>query len=279
MNTMAPVPYELFALRYATRGGHRPEFFLATDVHDEPLSIDYYVWLARRPGHVCLIDTGFSVATGRKRRRELLRDPIEALSLLGTDSSEVQDVVLTHFHYDHAGNVDRLPNARFHVQDREMQYATGRHMAHKVLNASYDPKEVGTLVEKVFQGKVQFHDGDAMLSDGIALHRVGGHTMGMQVVRVFTQRGWVVLASDASLFYEGYLCCQPTRVLFHLGDTMQGYERIRAIAESDDHVVPGHDVRVMQIYAPPSPALDGIAVRLDGPPREPLNLSNDKETT
>ncbi len=131
-----PVPYELFALRYATRPGRRPEFFLGGDPHDDPLDVHYYVWLARRPGHVCLIDTGFSEAVARKRRRTLLRDPIDSLELLGTHGSQVQDVILTHFHYDHAGNFDRLPNARFHVQEREMQYATGKHMAQKGVNGS-----------------------------------------------------------------------------------------------------------------------------------------------
>ena len=70
-----PVPYELFALRYATRVGRRPEFFMGGDPHDEPMAIDYFVWLARRPGHACLIDTGFDEAMARKRRREFLRDP------------------------------------------------------------------------------------------------------------------------------------------------------------------------------------------------------------
>lgn len=267
---MSNVPYELFALQYATRPGRRPEYFLSHDVHDEPLSIHYYLWLARRPGHVCLIDTGFSAATANKRRRTLLRDPIDSLELLGTAASEVQDVVVTHLHYDHAGNVDRLPNAQFHLQEREMQYATGRHMAQKMLNAPYDPEDVGALVRNVFQGRVRFHDGDGRLSDGMTVHHVGGHTMGMQIVRVLTKRGWVVLASDASLFYDGYACCQPTRLLYSLPETLSGFASIRELADSVDHVVPGHDVRVMQMYAPPRPELQGIAVRLDDPPHTPL---------
>jgi len=269
---MSIVPYELFALHYATRGGRRPEYFLSHDVHDEPLSINYYVWLARRPGHVCLIDTGFNEATGARRRRALLRDPIDSLELLGTSADQVQDVVVTHLHYDHAGNVERLQNAQFHLQEREMQYATGRHMTQNVLNAPYDAGEVGALVRSVFQGRVCFHDGDGQLSDGLTVHHVGGHTMGLQIARVYTKRGWVVLASDASTFYDGYACCQPTRLLFSLPETLRGFERIRALADSIDHVIPGHDVRVMKTYAPPSSDLEGIAVRLDDAPHTPLSI-------
>jgi glyoxylase-like metal-dependent hydrolase (beta-lactamase superfamily II) len=140
-------------------------------------------------------------------------------------------------------------------------------MAHQVFSAAYEVDDVAALVRQVFQGRVRFHDGDSSLSDGITLHHVGGHTMGQQFARVFTRRGWVIVASDASHFYEGYMSCRPLRLVFHVGDMIRGFERIRELAESDDHVVPGHDAAVMRRYAAPSPQLEGIAVRLDDPPR------------
>jgi glyoxylase-like metal-dependent hydrolase (beta-lactamase superfamily II) len=226
--------------------------------------------VARRPGHVCLIDTGFGSEVARKRGRTLLRDPIESLLLLGIDADQVQDAVLTHFHYDHAGNFSRLRDARFHVQESEMQFATGRYMAHPAFSAAYEVEDVADLVRHAFSGRVTFHSGDSAISDGITLHHVGGHTMGQQFVRVFTRRGWVIVASDASHFYSGYMSCRPLRLVFNVGDMVRGYERIRALAESDDHVIPGHDTSVMSRYAPPSPELEGIAVRLDeAPSRSP----------
>lgn len=261
------VPYELFALRYATRAVNSRDLFLSAEPPGTETSVDYYLWVARRPGHICLIDTGFSNETARKRSRGFLRDPIQSLSLLGIEATDVQDAVLTHFHYDHAGNFSRLPNARFHVQESEMSYATGRYMAHPVFNAAYEPDEVADLVRHVYNCRVSFHDGDSAVSDGLALHHVGGHTMGQQFVRVFTRRGWVIVASDASHFYSGYMTCRPLRLVFNVGDMVRGYELIRMLAESDDHVIPGHDPGVMSRYSPPSPDLEGIAVRLDEAPR------------
>jgi hypothetical protein len=40
----------------------------------------------------------------------------------------VLDVVITHMQYDHAGNIALFPRARFHVQDAEMAFCTGRSM-------------------------------------------------------------------------------------------------------------------------------------------------------
>lgn len=262
-----PEPYELFALRYATRVGRRPEFFLGGDPHDEPMAIDYFVWLAKRHGHICLIDTGFNEAMARKRKRDFLRDPIESLSLLGVARDQIDDVILTHFHYDHAGNFDRVPCGRFHVQDSEMQFATGRHMAHKVFSAPYEVDEVTGLVRQVYDGRVVFHDGDARITDGMTVHHVGGHTMGLQFVRVFTRRGWVVVASDVAHFYEGFEHTRPLPLVYNVGDMVAGFSRLRDMAPTEDHIVPGHDALVMQKYPAPSPELQGIAVRLDVAPR------------
>ena len=261
-----PATYELFALRYATRNGRRPEFFLGGDPHDVPMSIDYFVWLARSANHVCLIDTGFNEAMAGKRRREFLRDPIDALSLLEVTPDRIDDVILTHFHYDHAGNFDRFPKSRFHVQDREMAFATGRHMVHRVFRAPYEVDEVTGLVRLVYAGRVTFHDGDAEISSGLTVHHAGGHTAGMQFVRVHTARGWVVVASDVSHFYANFQENRPLPQVFHVGDTVEGYRRLREMAPTEDHIVPGHDPLVMQKYSAPSAELEGIVVRLDTVP-------------
>jgi hypothetical protein len=70
-------------------------------------------------------------------------------------------------------------------------------MPHLVL-----PEDVLALVAANFAGRVRWVDGEAEIAPGISVHRVGGHTPGMQVVRVATALRYVVLASDASHFYE-----------------------------------------------------------------------------
>ncbi|MEJ0005437.1 MAG: MBL fold metallo-hydrolase [Steroidobacteraceae bacterium] len=60
--------------------------------------------------------------------RKLLRPVAEGLAAIGVDPQAVQDVVITHMHYDHAGNVPLFPKAQFHVQNAEMAYCTGRAM-------------------------------------------------------------------------------------------------------------------------------------------------------
>jgi glyoxylase-like metal-dependent hydrolase (beta-lactamase superfamily II) len=264
----SPVPFEVFAIRYAHHGGrHAGENYIGGgDFHDADTALDYFVWVLRRGEEIYLIDTGFDEAAASERGRQLLMRPSAGLKLLGIDAAALKNVILTHLHYDHAGTLDDFPAATFHVQDAEPGYATGRCMCHKVLRQPYDVEDVVTFVRKVYADRVVFHDGTAELAPGLSLHLVGGHSDGLQIVRVWTRRGWVVLASDATHLYGNIERGIPFPAVFSVGDMMEGFNTVRALADSEDHIVPGHDPQVMQRYPAPDPSLQGKVVRLDVPP-------------
>lgn len=262
-----PLPcYEVHALRYATREGRRRNNFLGGDPHDAPMPMDYFVWVIRGEGRTVVVDTGFGAEVAAKRGRTLLRRPAEALALMGVDAATVKDVVITHLHYDHVGTFDDFDLARFHLQDDEMAYATGRHMRHRQFNHGYEVDEVIGMVRMVYKDRVVFHKGEAELAPGISVHRIGGHTHGLQCVRVHTARGWVVLASDASHYYEHFEMRRVFTTMFNVGEAVDGYQTLLRLADSPDHVVPGHDPLVMSRYPAPQAELAGIAVSLHEPP-------------
>jgi glyoxylase-like metal-dependent hydrolase (beta-lactamase superfamily II) len=255
--------YEVYAVKYAQHARRASENFLGGDPHDGPMPLDFYVWLLRGAGRDIVVDTGFSAAAAARRQREHLRCPTEGLRLLGCEADEVRDVVITHLHYDHAGNFDLFPAADFHLQDREMQYATGRHMGTRVHRGAFDLEDVVGMVRRNYAGRVRFHDGDAEIAPGVSVHLIGGHTLGLQAVRVATRRGWVVLASDASHFYANMERARPFPIVASVIDMVQGYARLRSLADSTDHIIPGHDPQVLARYPAPEAALQGIAARLD----------------
>lgn len=240
--------YEIYAMRYATVARQRRENFIFTDMHDASMPMDYFVWVVRGNGRIWLVDTGFNEAAARGRGRVLLRNPVAALATLGISVEQVADVIITHLHYDHAGNIDLFPNARFHLQERELQYATGRHMCHDVLRHAYAVEDVVNLVRGVYEKRVDFYPGDDELAPGLQLIHVGGHTEGLQSVRVHTKRGWVVLASDASHFYENIHRESPFPIVVNMADMLGGYQRLLALCDSPDHLVPGHDPLVLARY-------------------------------
>ena len=240
--------YEVYAIRYATRSAKRQNHFIGGDPHDAPMPMDYFIWLVRGADCSFVVDTGFAADVAARRGRQLLRLPAEGLALLGVDANQVNDVIITHMHYDHVGTFDAFPKAQFHLQDDEMAYATGRHMRHKQFNHGYEVDEVVGMVRMVFKDRVTFYSGEAELAPGISVHRIGGHTHGLQCVRVNTQRGWIVLASDCSHFYEHFEQKRVFTTMFHVGEAIDGYATLNRLAQSPRHIIPGHDPLVMTRY-------------------------------
>ncbi len=264
--------YEIFALRYAERPQRlRQENFLGPiDDHDTPMPIDYYVWVVRNHRRTIVVDTGFNREEARKRDRNVLRLPREVLASIDVDAATVQDVIITHLHYDHAGTLGDFPQARFHLQETEMQFVTGRWMLDDAERQAYSADHVAELVHRLFEKRVVFHAEEGEVAPGITVHRMAGHTMGMQAVRVPTRRGTVLLASDASHYYEHWVKRLPFTICWSQSDLMASYEKFEALADSEDHVIPGHDPMVRSIYPALSPGTGNEVVRLDAAPARRL---------
>jgi len=257
--------YELYAIRYGHHDRTASHNFILGDPHDGPMPLDYFVWAIVGATRTFVLDTGFDAAMGAKRSRTLLRPVEDGLRMIGIAADSVADVILSHLHFDHAGNHGLFPNARYHLQDAEMAYCTGRCMCHAYLKIPYELSDVTNMVEKVFAGRVTFHDGSSEIAPNLTVHRVGGHSRGLQVARVLTRRGWVVLGSDAAHFYANFLERRPFPVLESVTDMLEGFDTMARLATSPRHVIPGHDPLVLKYYPPAIPGVEDI-VRLDAEP-------------
>ena len=266
---MSAANYEIYAVKYATRAAERRDHFIGGDPHDSPMPIDYFVWTAIGPTGAYVIDTGFTAEMAKQRGRTFLRCPTDSLKLVGVDAREVKDVILTHMHYDHVGNFDKFPNARYHLQAREMAYATGKYMRYPKLGHSFHVEDVVGMVRLNYKGRVEMHEGEVEVAPGIILTPTPGHSDGLQMARVHTKRGWVVLASDATHYYEHIMTNRLFSTAFHLGDMLDSYRVVERHAPTPRHIIPGHDPHVMREYEPPKPELAGIVIRLDVAPTGP----------
>ena len=203
--TDAPT-YEVFALKYGFVKDLPPHYAMILDDPKDPHTgtrqLDYFVWLIRGNGRNILVDCGFDHACGAKRGRKIERLPDEALARIGTPAEEIDTLVVTHLHYDHAGNFGLFPNAEFLIQDKEVSFATSRYMRYPAVRRPYEADHVCELIQLNFKERVRWIDGDKVIAPGVSVHLLPGHSHGLMAVQVETKRGRVFLASDVAHFYD-----------------------------------------------------------------------------
>jgi glyoxylase-like metal-dependent hydrolase (beta-lactamase superfamily II) len=262
-------PYQVHAIRYAHHQREARDNFMFADFHDGPQALDFYIWLITGNGRTFVVDLGFDHEGAARRGREITRLPSEGLQMLGIDAGSVADVIVTHMHYDHAGDLNSFPNATLHLQEREMAFATGRHMTSSTMRRAFDVDYVCDFVRAVYDERVNFIDGTRELAPGLSVHHIGGHTDGHQVVRVWTEAGWLVLASDAVHLYANRDNENPFPIVYNVGDMIHGYSVVGSLASDDKLIIPGHDPLVRSRFPCPDGAFDGEIVRLDQGQLEP----------
>ncbi|MEM6304039.1 MAG: N-acyl homoserine lactonase family protein [Pseudomonadota bacterium] len=256
--------WEVFAVKYADRNARtRGDSFLFDDNHDAPHAMDYYIWVLRRGAEVILVDTGYDGAEAQARGRPIALDPVRALAPFGIAPEDVTRIIVTHLHYDHAGGLHLFPNAQLHLQATEMAYATGPCMCHDVLRMPFTAGHVCEAVKRLYAGKLFFHDGEAEVAEGVTVHCIGGHSRGLQCVRVRTQAGWLVLASDAAHYYENVFAGKPFPIVVDMADMLAGFATLKRLASATELIIPGHDPLVRKVF--PSDLADHIR-RLDRGP-------------
>lgn len=258
--------YQVYAVRYGEHVNRAAGLnLLGADPHDAPMPMDFFVWVIIGNGRTFVVDTGFDTEMGKIRKRDVTRPVAEGLRASGIDLEDVTDVIVTHMHYDHVGNQELFPNARYHLQEKEMHFCTGACMCYSHLRHPFAVEDVLRMVRRVFEGRVVYYDGSAEIAPGLSVHWVGGHSVGLQIVRVKTTRGFVVLASDSSHYYANFEQRIPFPIVVNVDEVLNGYDTLYELASSPAHIVPGHDPLVTSRYPLLKQGLEGV-VRLDVDP-------------
>ncbi len=236
------------AIRYARHDRKAAENFLGGDDHATDMPLDYYVWAIHRDeGPPIVVDTGFGAEAALRRGRTILPPVAQGLRDAGVDPAAVEDVIVTHMHYDHAGSLDIFPQCPLpHPGCRDG-------LLHRPGNgqwrdpAPFDVEPVTEMVRHVFAERVVFHAGSESIAPGIQVHHASGHTFGLQFVEVATARGPIILASDTAHLYANLIRRIPFPIVIDVEAYLAALDRIAAMAPLT-HIIPGHDPLVLELF-------------------------------
>ena len=146
---------------------------------------------------------------------------LDSLAKVGVSPADIDVVVLSHLHFDHAGGLLTsysegkeselvFPKAKFVVSQAAWQRARNPHPRDK---ASFIPR-LTELLQNCGRLQVESSDRSELLGEGYRFHLSNGHTPGLLMTEIATDEQPVVFVSDLI----------PGRSWIHLPVTM-GYDR------------------------------------------------------
>jgi glyoxylase-like metal-dependent hydrolase (beta-lactamase superfamily II) len=158
------------------------------------------------------------------------------LAQIGITPAQLDYVVLSHLHFDHAGNVRTFAGAgpRLVVNDKEKDWAFGYEGAFNGahLKADYEGIDFETV------------SGDTEFLPGVTFIEAPGHTPGTMAMKVdLPETGSIIFTSDAVYMGDSYgPPSTPAAIVNDLSAWYASVEKLRGLAEkSDATVVFGHD--------------------------------------
>jgi len=254
-------PWQVLALRYAENADRRrADSFLMAARPGEPHPMDFYFWVLRRGTEVIVVDTGMTGAEGQVRNRPILEEPAGMLARIGIAAEEVQTLVLTHLHFDHAGSLGSFPNAQVHLQASELAFATGPMMVNPTLRMPYSAQHLQAVVGLLHEGRVTLHEGHCDIAPGVTGHLIGGHAAGLMALSVETERGRLILASDVAHYYESVLSRPIFQIVVDPPAMVRGYDWLWREAEGDlARILPAHDPAIRHIYPERAPRVHDLS--------------------
>ena len=231
----------LHALQNGFMGAQRSLLFYG-EFSAETTQIPIAAYLVRTTDGNVLFDTGLSprALPGLLRTDPLARFEeadllVNRLDALGLRPDDVDLVVLSHLHYDHAGGAELFPKSELIVQKDEYAYA---HYPASFFAGFYYRKNFDLPGYRW-----RLLDGDTELAPGLTVLRSDGHTPGHQSLLVqLPQTGPVILAGDACYWQEHVEHERVPGVVWNPTLTLHSIKRLKTLARlTGSRIFPGHD--------------------------------------
>jgi len=167
--------------------------------NDIQIDVPYIGFLLQNGKENILVDCGIhednivdGKAWGGYHAEGGTRYVVEALEKEGLAPKDIDSVIYTHLHNDHAGAATLFKEAKTYVQRDEYANVFNQIPTQKI-RSDFDKRTPGDLLELK---DLYLIEGDIKLSNGIELYKIAAHTLGSMFIVVPTKEGRYIITGD-----------------------------------------------------------------------------------
>jgi glyoxylase-like metal-dependent hydrolase (beta-lactamase superfamily II) len=222
------------------------------------LVLPYCYAVLKSDEHLAVVDTGFNYADFGQVLAETYGvtdwQPADVvLKRLDIDPADVDTMVLTHNHFDHAGGVESFANAHVYIQEREISkylWAKGLPDRLQWLTTATDPDLMLWLIDRMKRGSLTLLSERTEILPGVtAIPAHDTHTAGSQYVTVENDHdGRWLLAGDNCYVYESFTGTDGDGRFVPIGLAFGSMERCVLTMEEMWQYVDGDVTRIVPFH-------------------------------
>ncbi|HVT67479.1 MAG TPA: N-acyl homoserine lactonase family protein [Trebonia sp.] len=258
--------YSIWVLEYGFVDKFPASNLFAAQPNEGHRRMPYCFALVRSADRCILVDTGFADDATYQRLTAKYgytqwAAPTEVLRRVGVRAEDVDTVILTHNHFDHAGCAAEFRNAHLYIQRREItEYRAALALPRRFefLTRSCEPGLPDLFDARARAGLATLADGELEVLPGVVLWPAfGTHTAGSQVVLINSRpNGAWLLAGDNVYAYENVEGLHGDGILAPIGmttgsaaDWLRFADRmLSAVGGDTRRILPFHEGRLWERF-------------------------------
>lgn len=197
------IKIELYSIKYGDSLFPTSEIYYNDKLNKE-VSFSWLFYLIKYNGHMILIDTGFNDEKYIEMFKINFKSPLTLLEELNIEPENITDIIITHSHFDHIGNIDKFPNARIYIQKDEFENFKKDNTNENLNNFINENNKI-----------IAFND-SYVLFDIFKITKIGGHSIGSSAVSFnYLKKDYFITGDECYLYYN-YINQKPVGAYYNI---------------------------------------------------------------